>query len=126
MVAYNFQPRFADDVAAGRKLQTIRQTARAKVGDELQLYTGMRTGKCRLLRRAVCTGVFKVVLWPDRYGVISPDGGKTWPFDALPPDEFAQRDGFKDYAEMYAWFKAAYGREEFRGFLTMWQPLVRH
>lgn len=126
MVAYNFQPRFADAIEHGHKLQTIRQSARAKAGDELQLYTGMRTGGCRLLRRATCTAVFKVIIWPDKYGVISPDGGKTWPFDALPPDEFARRDGFKDYKEMHQWFRDTYGKPEFKGFLIMWNPIVRH
>lgn len=126
MVAYNFQPQFADDVETGRKLQTIRMTARAKVGDDLQLYTGQRTQHCRKLRDAVCTGVWKVVLMPTQYGVISPDGGKSWPFDPIPPDEFAQRDGFKTYAEMYKWFRNTYGKPEFKGFMIIWNPIIKH
>ena len=41
MVAYNFQARFAPDVAAGRKLQTIRAEGRrthAKAGDRVQVF----------------------------------------------------------------------------------------
>lgn len=57
MVAYNFQARFAPDVAAGRKLQTIRaegRRAHAKAGDRVQLYTGMRTKACRKLAEGTC------------------------------------------------------------------------
>ena len=53
MVAYNFQKQFADAVERGEKRQTIRAPRRdgrhAKVGDKLQLYTGMRTKQCGMI-----------------------------------------------------------------------------
>ena len=67
MVAFSFKAQFADLVASGKKTQTIRQTARAKPGDRLQLYTGMRTKKCRKLvdPDPVCTLVDYVGIRPD-------------------------------------------------------------
>ena len=46
MPAFNFSPQFADAVAAGRKLNTIREKQRGKVGDPAYLFTGQRTKKC--------------------------------------------------------------------------------
>ncbi len=54
MVALSFSPKFADAVASGLKKQTIRQSARAKAGQALQLYTGQRTKNCRKLADAIC------------------------------------------------------------------------
>lgn len=42
MVAFSFSEQFAGPVSRREKLQTIRQTRRAKIGDKIQLYTGMR------------------------------------------------------------------------------------
>lgn len=66
MVAFNFMPQFAPLVASGTKTQTIRQTARAKPGDRLQLYTGQRTKACRKLvdPDPVCTLVDYVGIRP--------------------------------------------------------------
>jgi len=59
MPALNFQARFADAVERGDKTQTIRAPRKRpfKVGDNLYLYTGMRTKWCRKLLDAVCIGV---------------------------------------------------------------------
>lgn len=65
MVAYNFSERFAGPVERGEKRQTIRKprvNGHAKVGDSLQLYTGMRTASCRKLRDAVCHDVCSVLI----------------------------------------------------------------
>ncbi len=122
MVAFNFKKQFADDVKSGKKLQTIRQKARAKSGDKLQLYTGMRSPSCRKLLDAKCLAVDSVSI--TRSG---PFFGKPgwWPSDK---NEFAQRDGFINYTEMYAWFKAEYDFEDdpdfiFNGYVTMWSAL---
>lgn len=106
MVAYNFQGRFADLVEAGQKCQTIRQKARCKPGDRLQLYTGMRTKACRKLRDAVCTHVQPLTL-PLRD-------------NPLITDAFARADGFKDSKEMQAWFYDRYKKWIFEGFLIRW------
>lgn len=114
MVAYNFQERFADDVAAGVKRQTIRAHSlrrHARPGDELQLYTGMRTKKCRLIRRARCEAVMNCVIAED-HAVLG--------FDRVSDlDSFASLDGFPSYREMTKWFRDAHGLP-FRGLLIRW------
>ena len=114
MVAFNFSPEFADDVAGGKKRQTIRRTKRAKPGDRLQLYTGQRTQRCRLLREAVCDMV--------DYGGIRPDGLTVGNIEKHPRDidEFARADGFKDYDAMWKWFSERYKTNSFTGFVIRW------
>jgi hypothetical protein len=58
MVAYSFKERFAEPILNGTKGGTIRASRKgplraatgghAKPGEELQLYTDMRTRNCRL------------------------------------------------------------------------------
>lgn len=115
MVAYNFKPQFADRVEAGLKFHTIREKARAKVGDKLQLYTGMRTKKCRKLIDAICIAVDTVCITPE--GPIFGQPG-FWPKDK---DLFAERDGFKCYDEMYDFFCSDHGEEVFNGYVIMWR-----
>lgn len=120
MVAFSFSKQFADDVESGRKLQTIREKARAKAGDKLQLYTGMRTRCCRKLRDAICIGVSSVLITQD--GPIFAERG-WFPKDK---DAFARRDGFKDYASMYGFFHKEYNVSAFSGFIIMWSVLPEY
>lgn len=116
MVALNFQKQFADDVAAGRKRQTIRAAARCKPGDALQLYTGQRTKSCRKLRDAVCASVTPIRITETGVVILS----EETPDRDISLDEFAIADGFKDYAEMWAWFSSRYGVDGFTGYLIKW------
>lgn len=109
MVAYNFQERFADDVAHGIKKQTIRAKARCKPGDKLQLYTGQRTKNCRKLGEGVCTSVTPIKI--TALG-ITLDGKPLYAGWARKDDfesdydcDFAKADGFDDFQDM-----AEYGR----------------
>lgn len=61
MPAINFTV-FQDKILSGEKCQTVRATARARPGDRLHLYTGMRTKACRKLGEAVCAAVIPVVI----------------------------------------------------------------
>jgi len=117
MVAINFSSRFAPLVEAGTKQQTIRRTARCKVGDHLQIYTGQRTAGCRKLIHPdpICTFVGYVHLRPDGITVGNVD---SHPRDI---DEFARADGFHDYAEMHAWFVETYGSPYFVGSIIKWR-----
>jgi len=117
MVAFSFKAQFAEMVAAGKKTQTIRQTARAKPGDRLQLYTGMRTKKCRKLvdPDPVCTLVDYVGIRPD---YLTLGNAKKHAGDA---DDFARRDGFTDYNDMVKWFAETYGSPYFQGYVHVWQ-----
>jgi hypothetical protein len=107
MVAINFSPQFADLVASGAKRQTIRQKARCKVGDKLQLYTGQRTKKCRKLADAICSHVFKITMPLRDNPFITP--------------EFAKADGFNDANEMQWWFRNRYKTLIFEGYLIKWE-----
>lgn len=116
MVAFNFQPQFVADIQSGAKTQTIRRSARAKVGDRLQLYTGMRTKACRKIvdPDPVCILTNYIALRPD---------GITFGDASLFPsaDEFARMDGFRDYADMHRWFTDRYDDAYFVGRLTRWR-----
>ncbi len=118
MVAFNFKAQFADDVASGKKRQTIRRTLRAVPGDKLQLYTGMRTKGCRKLRDAVCTACQEITI-QDRsyYLVVRLDG------DLLPTErarELARADGFESLSAFADFFAEQYGLP-FHGYLTRWE-----
>jgi hypothetical protein len=115
MVAINFSSQFADAVAAGRKTQTIRQTARARAGDALQLYTGQRTKDCRKLADAVCVDCTYVGL---RASGVTLGDTKRFPGDI---DDFARQDGFEDYASMWKWFSERYKTNSFTGHIIRWR-----
>ncbi|WP_194094815.1 ASCH domain-containing protein [Marivivens aquimaris] len=119
MVAYNFAAQFAEEVRSGRKSMTIR-TARknghAVFGDELQLYIGMRTKNCQLLKRVTCIFAASIVIEQKRIivdGRVMPD-----------PEELARADGFTDFEQMKAWFTKLYGlpysHQPFEGELICW------
>jgi uncharacterized protein YqfB (UPF0267 family) len=64
MVAYSFKARFVEPILAGTKTQTIRADRKrhARPGEDLQLYTAMRTKQCKLIRVARCTQIVSVML----------------------------------------------------------------
>src|ERR1700721_2882466 len=105
MVAFNFQPQFVPLIVARTKTQTIRQRARAKPGDRLQLYTGQRTKACRKLLDPdpICTLVDYVGIRPE---YLTLGNAKKHAGDA---DAFAVRDGFEGYDDMVVWFVDVYG-----------------
>lgn len=115
MVAFNFQSQFVADIEAGRKTQTIRERARAGVGDNLQLYTGQRTKSCRKIADAVCIDSMFIGLTV--YGINLGDNTR-FPRDI---DDFARADGFADYAAMWKWFSERYQTQSFTGFITRWK-----
>lgn len=134
MVAYSFNKGFAAPILAGTKRQTIRlpRKRHARVGEELQLFTGMRTKHCQLIGRATCTGVHDVRL-DFVAGSVSIDDSLllTLPEDL---DEFALRDGFQprradDFARRPWWFMRTWwsqthpGLEVFNGVLIRWEAL---
>lgn len=118
MVAFNFKAQFAPLVASWAKKQTVRAKRRAKKGDRLQLFTGLRTSDCRKLIEPdpVCTLVDYVSIRPEylTLGDTSLHEGDA--------DHFARRDGFANYAEMVAWFEQTYGSPYFVGYVHVWAP----
>lgn len=117
MVAFNFQQQFAAPIQSREKCQTIRQTRRAKVGDSIQLYTGMRTKNCRKLveEDPICVCVDYVAIRP---GYLTVGDVNKHPRDI---DEFARLDGFASYAAMHRWFAERYGTDHFVGYLHRWE-----
>lgn len=118
MVAFNFQPRFADLVESGQKTQTIRKTLRAKVGDPVQLYTGQRTKQCRKLGEGRIVSIHEMIVARGiRPGYGFALGGLILSKEDM--NLLARCDGFIDSAEMFDWFEKHHGLP-FDGFLYKW------
>lgn len=116
MVAYSFPKCFIDPILSGRKAQTIRGDRRrhARPGEELQLYSGMRTRSCRLIGRATCRDIrpFKISVTavPFHWRVQIGEPAQELYWCGLPPEYdgpwapgegFAQADGFR--SERHFW-----------------------
>lgn len=126
MPAINFRKRYAEAIASGVKISTIRppradRRPTAKIGDVLSLYWGMRTKHCTLIRRAVCVGVKQVALMmgelPGEIAVAIE--GRTLPRESL--ELFAHGEGFKDSTDMAEFFRSFYG-SYMQGWLIQWDP----
>ena len=111
MPALSFQKQFAPKVEAGEKTQTVRAKRKhpIKDGDNLMLYTGMRTKYCRMLGYGVCKDVSEIqIVWNENHSgrnIIIND-------KVLNPEEmerFAMADGFGCFEEFFSFFKAQGG-----------------
>jgi hypothetical protein len=146
MVAYSFQERFVAPIQAGTKRQTIRAIGKRRHAvkhDRIQLYTGMRTAKCRKIVEPdpICTGTFDI--WIAVAPLYQPDNGvgnlpspealagryvihtikigdHTLAQDEL--DAFAQTDGFESLQSMADFWASTHGPGIFRGVLITWSP----
>ncbi len=125
MVAYSFQKRFIEPIRAGTKRQTIRneRTGRARharPGEPVQLYFGLRTKHSRLIAAPLCEAVWPVRINLD--GFVSANDGWIRSGDDL--DAFAVSDGFRDWADMVAfWSKHHPGVIVFSGVLIRWAEI---
>lgn len=117
MGLYNFQKRFVPMILDGSKTHTIRaQRAHPdKPGNVLHLYTGLRQKGARLLMRVRCTKVEEIQIYASCH--ISIDGQML---DFSERTQLAQRDGFKDFADMMFFWA---GRLPFRGHILHWRNL---
>lgn len=134
MVAYSFNGRFVPAILAGRKRQTIRghRKRHARPGEEMQLFTGMRTRSCKLLARPICAAVrdIEIDICPD-HGItsIEIDGIAVASLDG-----FAVLDRFEPILEgprigtalqaMSEFWALAHGCRRFSGVLLEWSPLL--
>lgn len=110
MVAYSFQARFEGPILTGRKTGTIRAIGRrrhARAGEQMQLYTAMRTRSCRLLARVECLTADPIRLCFASPAVVVGPGliEECHAIDDL--DAFAQGDGFRDWDDMAAYWRAS-------------------
>lgn len=105
MVAYSFQSRFRPKIEARLKRHTLRNDRKrhARVGEALQLYTGMRTRQCKKIGDATCTAVLRIRLDFEYRRVEFLESGHaiTTPDDT---DAFAVGDGFDDWKDMRAFW----------------------
>lgn len=137
MVAYSFHKRFAAPILLGlepgpllpgMKRQTIRADRKrhARPGEELQLYTGMRTKSCSLLGRAICRRVDPIALFfGDHPRVLITGDMEVCGARGL--DVFAVRDGFGDWEDLEAYWRDGFGGEvqaelRYDGRLIRWEP----
>jgi hypothetical protein len=141
-----FQKQFAGKVVSGEKKQTIRAYRKRpfKVGDKLQLYTGLRTKACRKLGEAVCISARDVeIIGSKGCATLYPDAkywnvwhshilisGRYIPEKSL----FAEDDGFGIYKPFEKFldfffpnevlFEPAKRLYRFRGQLIKWDELI--
>jgi len=128
MVAYNFQGRFEEPILAGRKVGTLRAVGRrrhARPGETLQLYTGQRAPRCRLIATARCLSVDPIRLsipsvFVRSAGVIVGDGADRYEIADL--DAFARGDGFADWDDLETFFAARRGLAPWVGVWIRWDP----
>ena len=129
MVAYRFQKRFAPLILARTKTQTIRghRKRHARQGEELQLYTGMRTSFCQLIGKPTCSGVSKIhlSLFPSTVASFVQihrwNGSVSISGDGL--QDFAKKDGFNNWRDMVDFWQVYHqGAHEFDGVLIEWDP----
>lgn len=107
MVAYSFMRRFADLVESDTKPHTIRDNNRngrhAKDGDDLQLYTGMRTKSCRKLRDAKCVGVYEIDIQYPHVRILISVGWLKLSRGEI--NQLAIGDGFDSVDDFFDYFK---------------------
>lgn len=126
MVAYSFKKRFEVPILDGTKLQTIRARRKrhAGEGEELQLYTGMRTAQCRLLGIALCRSVERILIDVDGGSIHFPRTTETIREQSA-LDTFAVEDGFEDWPAMQAfWRKEHPSIAVFDGVLIRWHQML--
>lgn len=118
MVAFNFKKVFASDVESGIKTQTIRSKKRCKIGDNVQLYTGMRTKSCRKLADSVCIGTAKIEITEDCPWRLSETEGEV--HVRKDDKSFVELDGFKNAKEFVDFFRKEYGLP-YTGYVHVWR-----
>lgn len=126
MAILNFQKRFADKVRRGIKQQTIRAFRKYPIefGERLYLYTGLRTKLARKLRgEAWCIGTRFIEITEVGitiyYKNTRPDRMVARSRSLARLNRFAVADGFKDWAEMKAFWLETHGLP-FEGTLIKW------
>lgn len=123
MTAYNFRGEFAPAVSSGEKRQTIRALRKggrhALPGEALQLFTGMRTLRCRKLLDPdpTCISVdpIDMIVVDDDVQVLVKDE----PLSPLELERLARADGFDDVRKFLLFFKEQ--GLPFTGVLIKWR-----
>lgn len=137
MVAYSFAPQFRLSVESGSKSQTVRAPRKrhAQPGEQVQLYTAMRTKYCRKLvdPDPVCTACSPIEILvttqhPERIASITIDDRQLTDEEI---EHFAFADGFNAYLDrsarldMGSFWLNHHGQGRFRGFLIEWAEIAQ-
>ena len=133
MVAYSFQKQFVAEIQAGKKHQTIRahrkNNRHARVGERLQLYTGLRTKNCQKLfdKDPVCRAVDDVEIHITEDGKIEQIvlNGRNLTCkeieDFAKADGFISADGLTARDAMSEFFQGYHGTGLFKGCVIKWE-----
>lgn len=125
MVAYSFKERFCQPIVDRTKRQTIRAIGKrrhARPGDDVQIYTAMRTTKCRkVIPDTTCEEIVPVRfdITDPRAPVLFVDGRLQSGARRL--DAFARADGFRNFGDMVAFWLEEHGAIDFNGVLIKWR-----
>jgi len=126
MPAFNFKKQFVPFIRAKTKRHTIRADQkdgkpRAKVGDVLHHYCGMRTKSCfRIVPPVICTKVEPITITENPLPMATPRFEVTvggYVLDKSEKERLAQADGFPDFASMMKFWD---GRLPFKGSIIHW------
>lgn len=112
MVAYSFKAQFAQPIIDRTKGGTIRADRRrhARPGEELQLYTGMRTKQCRLISRETCLDALPIGLdFPNNAVILSIRQHALTGWKLL--DAFALFDGFQNWLALREFWRKEHGSD---------------
>lgn len=135
-MAISFEERFAPLIESGAKKQTIRadKSGRYRIGQRLDLFTGLRTKKCRRLcnggKTAAIVATADVVLTEGKIEVSRRkclNGFDVLDDENLCADAIARADGFGGYEEMWNWFvnkykiTSKYKPDVFHGKVISWE-----
>lgn len=115
MPSLNFRAEFADAVKNGKKRQTIRKVWKRPIqaGDDLYLYTGLRTKAAHRLRIVICESVKPIRIEPM---MVEIDGRKLGWGEMF---RLAWADGFERLGDFFLFFERQYGLP-FSGVLIKW------
>ena len=90
----------------------------AMAGQQLQLYTGMRTKHCALIIKITCLAAPKIALYFKGPTRVETSGVVLRDAKAL--DSFAVSDGFNDFAAMRAFWREEHDASRFGGTWVRW------
>ena len=116
MPGLNFKEEFEPKIRCGDKKQTIRATRKypIKQGDNLYLFTGMRTQNCRRLRSTRCDEEHYIFIDTNKTIIL---GNKLLTFEEA--ERLAREDGFESFNDFINFFKTTHGLP-FEGQLIRW------
>ena len=114
MAAYNFKKQFAPAVKSGEKRCTMRQRRKngyvPKIGELIDLYTGMRSKGCTKLCRVMVKLVrpITIICDDDDRTHVHLDGRELMLHQVK---DLAVQDGFGSIAEFRGFFRGQYGTQ---------------